>query len=81
MRVDWCVSSWFRIKNSLSLFLHKHHAPTHPDICAQACRDTRGLYTHPSSGMSLVAAFAHVQQTNRQRLEARGSFGRPSVRG
>ena len=26
MRVDWCVSSWFRIKNSLSLSLEGERA-------------------------------------------------------
>ena len=29
MRVDWCVSSWFRIKNSLSLSLSQFEIATH----------------------------------------------------
>ena len=30
MRVDWCVSSWFRIKNSLSLSLSEGDALINP---------------------------------------------------
>ena len=33
MRVDWCVSSWFRIKNTHSLTLCKRYRLT--DTCVQ----------------------------------------------
>ena len=58
MRVDWCVSSWFRIKNSLSLSLVKDvFSPFYlPTVLS---RGSRGGYPLAASG--LVSLFVSVR--------------------
>ena len=55
MRVDWCVSSWFRIKNSYS------HSLTQPVTRCRASGQLGALLSSPVLGVRLMTALQVLQ--------------------
>ena len=63
MRVDWCVSSWFRIKNTHSL-THKTHsqrAATHPDWAYTSLIDGKAKHS-PTNDWDTNAVWVDARQ-------------------